>query len=276
MGKELIKAKNENDEEAKEYLKFIHDSVKDGSYFKDALNWYSFRYITPICDRTILIFGALIAVVVLYCLEELVASSYNLVLEKPIYIASKDTSKYFPNLVDLKPREGEEKYDHNIKNIDEAIAKYLLKNYVKERESFDYSKGKAEIVTRKFDHIKNTSSESELREFKLLMSRDNPDSPITKFGKNFTKDVKFESLKFVRKEKVGFKEKAIDYLVEEIPTQAEVRFVATTTHTISENNVKKESVRYIAKISFDFEGVQVGQKGRLGFRVNRYRLFKVR
>lgn len=276
MGKDLIKAKNENDAEAKEYLKFIRDSVEDGSYFKDALNWYSFRYITPICDRTILIFGAIIAVVVLYCLEELVSSSYNLVLEKPIYISSKDSSQYFPNLIDLKPRKGEDKYDQNIKNIDEAIAKYLLKVYVEERESFDFSNAEVESVNRKFNHIKNTSSEAEYRKFQLRMSKDNVDSPINKFGQRFTKAVQFESIKFIRKEKVGFKELAIDYLTEEMPTQVEVRFVATTTNTISETNVKKDSVRYIAKISFGFEGVQPDQKGRLGFRINSYRIFKVR
>lgn len=276
MGKNLIQAKNENDEEAKEYLKFIRDSVEDGSYFKDALNWYSFRYITPICDRTILIFGAIIALVVLYCLEELVASSYNLVVEKPIYISAKDKSQYFPNLIDLRPKEGEENYDQNIQNIDEAILKYLLKTYVKERETFDFSKAEVETVNRKFMRIKNTSSDDEYREFQLTMSKSNPDSPIHKFGKRFTKDVTFESLKFIRRKQIGFKEQAMNYLVEEIPTQAEVRFVVTATNTISETKIEKDSVRYIAKISYEFEGVESGQKGRLGFRVNNYRLFKVR
>ena len=79
MEQKLEEIKNESREEADEYFDFIKKSVDDGSYFKDAVNWYFFRYVTPICDRTLLIFGAMIAFVVLFFLIQMVRSDFPLV-----------------------------------------------------------------------------------------------------------------------------------------------------------------------------------------------------
>jgi type IV secretory pathway component VirB8 len=276
MEQKLTEAKAENNEEAIEYLSFIKSSVDDGSYFKDGLNWYFFRYVTPICDRTLLIFGAIIASVVLFCLVQMVKSAFPLVEQVPVFVAAADTSVSFPNLVNLKPRKDSPGYDQNILTVDEAVAKYLLEIYVKDRESYDFSRAEVEEVNHKFNRIRTLSSAQEYRVFQLIMSRDNPSSPLNNFGQNIKRDVKIESVKLVRKEVVGFANQAKDFLKNILPSEAEVRFIATTKTTDANEVTKDESERYIAKISFDFAGAQKDKKKDLGFAVKGYKLYKIK
>ncbi len=276
MEQKLTEIKKENSEEVAEYLAFIKSSVDDGSYFKDALNWYFFRYVTPICDRTLLIFGAIVAAVVLFFLIQMVRSAFPLVERFPVFLYAKDQSLYFPNLIDLKPKKGEENYDQNIATVDEAVLKYLLTAYVKNREAYDFSKAEVEDVNKKFNRIRNLSTSQEYRNFQLVMSKDNSNSPINDFGQKVQKLVKIESVKLVKKQPKNFTNQAKEFLSSQIPTQAEVRFIATTKRAISDEEIKEESERYIAKINFTFDGIKKDQKGKLGFIVSSYKLFKVK
>ncbi len=265
----------ETEEEKEEYLKFIKSSVEDGVYFKDALNWYFFRYVTPICDRTLLIFGAIIASVVLFFLYQMIDSAFPLVEKVPVFVAARDQSASFPNIVTLKPKKGADSYDQEIKTVDEAVIKYLLSVYIKDRESYDFSKAEAEDVNRKFNRLKNLSSAEEYRNFQLVMSPDNPDSPIKNFGHPVNKFAKVESVKFVRKEAAGFANQAKLFLSNQIPSEAEVRF-STVLKTASDQGVKEEKERYLAKVKFDFESIKQDQKGSIKFTVNSYKLFKIK
>ncbi|MDX2083390.1 MAG: VirB8/TrbF family protein [Rickettsiales bacterium] len=271
--------KKENPEELLQYFDFIKSSVKDGSYFKDGLNWYFFRYVNPFCERTIFTFAALVASIVFYCLIQMIQGAFPLVEKDPIIIPAVDQSQYFPNLVPLKPHAkgpGSKNYDPEIVTVDEAIAKYLLSVYVKDREAYDYSKSEVEDVNNKFAHIRNTSSASQYREFQLFMSKDNPDSPIHNFGQKVSKSVEIESVKFLKEEPKDFSQKAKDFLTVKIPTEAEVRF-STTLKTADENgDIKTSKESYLAKIDFSFSGVSKESKNNnLDFLVNSYKLYKV-
>lgn len=278
MKNHLSELAQENNENAKEYFEFIKNSTRDGSYFKDALDWYLFRYVSPICDRTILLFGAMVAAVVLYFLIQLVESAFPLVVQEPVFIRSYDQTKYFPNLVKLKPKKGEEGYDPEIQTVDEAYAKYLLSHYVTSREGYDFSKAEIEDVNKKFNHMRNLSSASEYRNFQAIMSKDNPNSPIRNFGFNLSKTIQIDSVKFYRKEAKDFKTKATLYLSNELPTFADVRFTATIKNSDDNNdNTTSQKERYLAKINFTFDGVNKDIKnGPINFAVNTYTLYKVK
>jgi type IV secretory pathway component VirB8 len=275
MNKKTEEFQIETNEEKAEYLQFVKTSAEDGTYFKDALDWYFFRYVTPICDRTLLIFGSIIASVVLFFLVKMINLAYPLVEKVPVFIAAKDQSIYFPNIVPLKPKKGKENFDQELKTVDEAIAKYMLSVYVKERESYDFSKAETDKVNQKFNRIKNLSTSDEYRNFQLIMSPENPNSPIKDFGNLVVKRVKIESVKFVRKEAKGFSNQAREFLSVKIPTEAEVRF-STSLKTSTENSVKEENERYLAKISFALEGINKNEKGAIKFIVNSYKLFKIK
>ena len=277
MEQKLEEITKESQEEADQYFEFIKASVADGSYFKDAINWYFFRYVTPICDRTMLIFGAIIASVVLYFLVQMVQSAFPLVEEVPVFIKAQDQSVSFPNLVALKPRKGQAGYDSSVKTVDEAIAKYLIATYVKDREGFDFIKAEIADVNNKFNRIRNTSSAAEYRNFQLVMSKDNPESPINHFGQPVTKRVEIESIKLVQKEEQDFAHRAREYLTNKIPTEAEVRFsTVTRVKNVESSNPEETRDRYIVKISFVFDGVNKDGRGMLNFNVNGYKLYKVK
>lgn len=278
MEKRLPDLAKEKNEEAQEYFEFIRNSTRDGSYFKDALDWYLFRYVSPICDRTLLLFGSMVAAVVLYFLIQLVEGAFPLVVEEPIFIRSVDQTEYFPNLIEIKPKKGEDGFDPEIKTVDEAYAKFLLSHYVKDREGYDFSKAEVDEVNKKFNHMRNLSSASEYRNFQAVMSKDNPNSPIRNFGLNVVKTVEIDSVKFTREQAKDFASKARLYLSNNIPTEAEVRFTATTkTIDESSQNTNTRKDRFVAKINFTFDGVNKDAKsGPINFAVNSYRLYKVK
>jgi type IV secretory pathway component VirB8 len=258
-----------------EHFAFIKSSVEDGSYFKDALSWYFFRYVTPICDRTLLIFGAAVGFVVLYFLYQMIQSAFPLVERIPIFVNAKDQSVYFPNISPLRPHSWQENYDQEVKSVDEAVLKRLLSVYISDRESYDFSKAEASEVNIKFDRVKNQSSSEEYRNFQLIMSPDNPNSPIKNFGQPIIKFSEVESVKFVRKAAKGLTNQAKQFLLNEVPTEAEVRFF-TIVRTSSEKGNIDEKERYLAKVKFDFEAVKKEQKGPIKFTVNSYKLYKIK
>lgn len=258
------------EEKSAEYYDFIKSAVKDGSYFKDAVNWYFLRYVNPFCERTVLIFSALISLVVLFCLVEIIQNIFPLVEETPVVVRAKDQSQYFPNLVSLRAKK-----EKNLITVDESVAKYLLSRYIADREGYDYSKAEISDINKKFAHIKNTSSVAEYRKFQLFMSKDNPASPIYYFGLNVKKEIKIESVKFIKKEQVDFAAKARNFLQNKLPTEAQVRFESVTIK-MEEDVVKRESEKFMANIGFTFSGANKDEKNKsLNFVVNSYKLYKV-
>ncbi len=287
MEQKFESLKKENPEQLAEYFDFVKTSVKDGSYFKDGVNWYFFRYVNPFCERTVLSFASIVACIICYCLFVMIQGAFPLVQKDPIIIRSIDESRYFPNLIPLKPHStgpGFEEYDPKIVTVDEAIAKYLVSVYVTNREAYDFSKAEVEDVNNKFNRIRNTSVDKEYREFQLYMSKDNPDSPILNFGRNVVKTIDITSVKFVKKDAKDFASKAKDFISVQIPTDAEVRFIATTSSVDDEGTIKTQSQNYLAKINFSFSGaIKVSKRDRvreqgkkpLDFIVKNYKLYKV-
>jgi type IV secretory pathway component VirB8 len=279
MQKKLKELQIEGDQTAKQRLDEIKGKVADGSYFKDALDWYFFRYVTAICDRTILIFGGLIAAVVLYFLVGMINNTFPLVVKDPIFMRSKDQSLYFPSLVHLKPKPGEKGYDSNVNSVDEAVLKYLTQVYVRDREEYDFRSAEIKDVNRKFNRIKNISSEMEYRQFQAAMSKDNPESPINYFGLPVTRLIEVKSVKFVTRKSQDFTRRALQYITGKVPTSAEVRFVATKTTTLETQELETESQLYLARIDFSFSGVKKPEKNQaniIKFIVNNYQLFKIK
>lgn len=253
----------------------LKDDVKNGSYFKEAFDWYYFRYVTPVCDRSLLIFGGIVSVIVLFFLSEMIKQALPLVEEKPIFVRAKDQSRYFPHIIDLKPKEDEANYDKDIRNVDEAVAKYLLSVYIKEREGFDFSKALVEDVNKKFNYIKNSSSDAEFELFRLVMDRDNPESPINFFGQDASKNIEIESIKFIRKRDINFTSKIKYFFSNKIPSEAEVIFTAYMEKRTLDN-IEKTSQKYLAKVDFYFLGVSKKGEKQLKFSVNSYKLFKIK
>ncbi len=283
---EIIK----NDKQAvDEYFDFIKEEVNNGRYFKDALDWYLFRYVAPICDRTMLIIGAILSVIICYIVFGIIKISFPLVIKDPIIISAKDQSKYLPHLIELKPKSQKPNYDPYIKNIDEAIAKYLITIYVKDRETYNFSKASIEDVNVKINRIKNVSSNVEFKNFQNFFSEENPYSPIQNFGKNIKKTIDIIDFKFIkddRKKNENNLSKIINFFNIEMPTQAQIKFDATVTIDDEFGESKYINEKYLVKVKFNFKPVQKiknpdeknknKEEYKLKFMVENYKLFRVK
>lgn len=288
MKKTVLEYYNEGDEVAKEYLQYVKDSVKEDVYFNDALDWYLFRYLSPICDRTKLLIGGILALIVCYSLYEVIDSSFPLVEEKPIFVWEKDASVYFPYLVKLKPKEGEKGYDPVIQTVDEAVLKYLVRLYVTERESFEFVKFDSIVelnseLTRKRNYIEEQSSLEEYNNnYRLVVSNSSPRSPINHFGEKISKTVEIRSIKIIKEEYTDFASQAKNFLTYTIPDKAEVYFDLVTTDYEDEFNPKVTKEGFLAKMTYSFDGARLepfkgdDDKQKLNFKVTKYRLFKIK
>jgi len=261
----VSKAISLNDhQEYEEYNSFIKESVANRQYFKDALNWYIFRYINPINERSLLLIASLVSALIVYCLYSMLSYIFPLIEKKPIFIRSIDETKYHFYLQNLKPHPksaiNKEKYDPKITNLNEAVAKKLVSYYVKEFESYDYRETSFDKVNEKFNKIRNLSSKKVYSDFQNMMSSDNPSSPVNFIGKDIQRKIIINSTSIAKKSPQETLNKAKNFFFEdEIPNQAEVDFT-TITKIADEDGYRDIAENYIAKITFEFSGTRDTEK----------------
>ncbi len=249
-----------NHQEYESYNSFIKESVSNRQYFKDAVEWYVFRYINPINERSLLLIASLVSALIVYCLYSMLSYIFPLIEKKPIFIRSIDETKYHFYLQNLKPHPksaiDKEKYDPKITNLNEAVAKKLVSYYVKEFESYDYRETSFDKVNEKFNKIRNLSSKKIYNEFQNMMSSDNPSSPVNFIGKDIQKRVIINSVEIAKKPLNKAVERAKNFFFEEhIPSEAEVNFT-TITKIADEEGYRDISEKYIAKLKFEFSGTK--------------------
>lgn len=74
-------------------------------------------------------------------------------------------------------------------SIETGIAELLIRNYVKSRESYSYKD-----LKKQFNLVRNNSTRIIFRRFYNFMNIDNPNSPIMKYQKDFTRNIKISSV----------------------------------------------------------------------------------
>ena len=267
----------EDDEARREYNEFIKKNVLNGQYFKDGHDWYIFRYITPICDRAILFVALLILLIVIYTVKIMGDSLFPLVVSQPIFASAKDPTIYQTKIVKLKPRKGEKDFDQQVQTFDESILKYLISNYIINREGFNFKDAEIEDVNKKFRFIKSNSTFREYKNFQSIMSKDNKNSPIHNFGKNVEKSVTIDFIKFKRKEGKNVFEKALFFIANSVPLDAEIEFTTLLKSTNDLGDTKKQYEKYLVKIKYDYQPIFKNDKQpTIGFTITQYTLYKVR
>jgi type IV secretory pathway component VirB8 len=264
-------------EELNEYFSFVKQNIDSGKYFKDAIDWYYFRYVNQICERAYLIIAIVILLSISYVVKTMSDSLFPLVVPQPIFISAKSTKDAVPKIVKLKPRKGEANFDPRVENFDDSIIKYLLKNYVINREKFDFKDGDIEQVNKKFNRIKNTSTLREYKNFQKYMSKDNPNSPIKLFSKNATREITINEIKFYRKTPKNFAEKIIFYIANSIPYEADV-FFSSNTKTYNDIGLPiYNTEKFMAKIKYDYQPFfKTNTQANINFSVSQYVLYKVK
>ncbi|MFZ9181174.1 MAG: VirB8/TrbF family protein [Rickettsiales bacterium] len=260
-----------------EYNEFIRDSIHTSKYFDDAKDWYFFRYISPICDRTYLFIAISVLTILMFIIYQINLAIFPLRIVQPIYIQAKDDiGPYDVNLVKIKPKKGEANYDANIQNFDDSVIKFLLVKYIKDREEFDFRKGNVTDLNLKFSVVKNNSSFLEYKNFQKIMSKENRSGPIQYFGKNYFKTVRINNIKFYRKEPTNIAQKLLYFIISPIPYQADIRFQGILHYIDDFGNNISTIENFLAKINYEYQPIYKNDfQPNLNFMVNKYILYKI-
>ena len=260
-----------------EYNKFIQENIQNNKYFEDAKDWYFFRYVSPICDRTYLFIAIAILFSLMFVIYKINLAIFPLRIVQPIYIQAKnDIGPYDVNLVKLKPKKGEANYDRNVENFDDSIIKFLLVKYIKDREEFDFRKGDVTDLNLKYSLIKNNSSFLEYKNFQKIMSKENRSGPIQYFGKNYFKTVVINNIRFYRKEPANIAQKLLYFIISPIPYQADIRFQGILHYIDDYGNNISTIENFMAKINYEYQAIYKNDfQPNLNFMVNIYTLYKI-
>ena len=251
-----------------EYKESINYDVKNGSYFKEAFKWYCDTFLRTITDRTFYVFMSIMGILITYNVIQIIFMILPLKEDIFITIKEKDLTKYFTRIYDLSKNE-------EALTTDEDILRYLIINYVVERESHNYKTGNINDVNTKLEKIRNNSSGDVYNEFNMFMSSGNINGPFYYFGKNVETTVQINSFNFIRIHRTRFIDKIKDYFnLQLLPVQAEVYY---TLRTQIGNNITSE--RRKAVVSFKFRGTEYNEEKQeyspVVFQVTGYKNYKL-
>ena len=256
-----------NLQETLEYQKFIKESVANGSYFNDSVDWYLFRYVKPVSDRSMLFCIILIIGFIFYLIKSMLDVAYPaghnrlklpIVISQPLFIDFVDQGKYQPNLLPLK------KTNIN-KNLttDQIIINHFLSFFVKNFEEFDYSSANLALVNEKTDLVRNMSSYQVYTQFQKTMEKSTPNSPMLYFGKNYSRTININNIEFLYPQKKSGLKENIDHLLKkiiiqvkpEVPDSAIISF-SDTVKTIDEfKRIKTINNNYRYWIKFKYSPI---------------------
>jgi type IV secretory pathway component VirB8 len=157
---------------------------------------------------------------------------------------------------------------------DDTRLRNLLTKYLEKRENYDFRKINLTKLNNRLSYIKNNSSDREYKNFQGFLSKDNPESPIVYYGKDFQRVVNVESVSFKRNQQDNLLDKAIDFIPNKIPSEADIRY--TITNKVNSKNT--ETKRYLTRINFKFSGIDAKNKAKskLSFTVISYKTYKIK
>ncbi|MBN8828399.1 MAG: hypothetical protein J0H68_06805 [Sphingobacteriia bacterium] len=174
----------------------IVNSIESREYFKDAYEWYNFKYIYPVTQKPLITLFLL-----MYAFLAMIAYSIltNVSSKDDTYIfvsRIKDTVNQNSRLISL---------DHPISS-QLAVADYLIKFYIKKYESYDYDQLDNQIY-----YIRNSSTRSVVNNFYKNIQIANYNSPINLYQKHTILKVDKINIQFLVNQFNNAEEAIVDF-----------------------------------------------------------------
>ncbi len=190
----------------------IVKKIKNGSYFKDAISWYAIKYLYPIAERSMMFVFAIAALLALFPIATLFKNISEDTSRIPFPIYVNDSTEHFSVIKPLA--QGSEEPQ-------EAVARYLISDYVKTREEYIYKNITSENLRKNLKKIKASSSKEVLDEYAASINENNPSSPLVKYKNITNRLIEIKSIEFLDNDKTSGKAKIVFEASEE--TSAEVK-----------------------------------------------------
>lgn len=230
--------------------KNIQRYVDTGDYFRDAVDWYCAKYISPMTHRSYLMVLIIVSIISAMSVFTLFFTSIE-VKTYPLAIDAEDQVKFFPTVKALSTVQ-------EPTNI--SVSRYLATRYVKGREEYKYNDfiGERGEFTRKM--IQSMSSRRVFREYSDYVNPEiNADSPQVLYKSFIQRLIKVQNVQLLGSRVVP--DKAI--------VKYEVNEKSDTTESKS---------NWVAEISFsmiDLEKKDEKGKPTLSFTVTAYKTYKL-
>ncbi len=207
----------------------IRQSVASDEYFSKSKQWFDEVYHRPIAERTFFVMLMLLSVLTIFFSTITYFSMQPLSRTIPYTIYSDDIASEIPLIKKLRKTPGED--------INLAIGRFLVSNYVKERESYRYDVVRLEW---QMNRVQQVSGKAERNRYSQWMNAKNPASPFNKYGQNGIREVSIYDIKL----------DAFSY-----PGRATVYFTTDVT-----NNKTKQRNNWVANMTFRFPQLTVNQE----------------
>ena len=166
----------------------IAKKIEDGSYYKDARQWYSQRYLQVFSERSflLLMFIALFMILALSILNINAIRGVPRVIAFPVKVDnSTDYFSIMKTLAKTSP------------TTQEAVVKYLIIDYLKMREEYSHKELTEEKVKAILKRVKSSSSKNVLNEYKNYVSSTNPYSPSIRYSDRIERTINVKKIDFL-------------------------------------------------------------------------------
>jgi len=158
----------------------IAQSVRNGSYFKEALAWYQALYINPVAERAQFLIIGIIASLVGVCGVLAMLRLLPITARPPILLPSSAVYQEIPRITPLRERQ---------EPLNVAMRRFFLVSYVSARESYI-----AGEFPRAYAFVGAHSDQSVAQEYLVAISRDNPQSALRQVGDTGKRQIEVQSL----------------------------------------------------------------------------------
>lgn len=205
------------------------ESIKSGQYFIDARNWYIEQCLYPFVARShfisLLIVLAVILLTLFAAIREQLPTVYS--VKYAINVTTVDNTR--ASITHILEQNGPAK---------EQISKILLKNYVQNRERYDYDN-----LTRQIEFVKNNSTPEVFTAYYDYMNLNNPESPVLRYQKYGLRDIIIDSVKLSKDNQaiVRFRSSATNFdgvKFEDALWEAQIHFAQDEINTKAQNQTE--------------------------------------
>jgi|GEM_PF-974281 len=206
-------------------------SLADGSYYAQAKCWYGELFHRPIAERSYYVIVILMAIINVFFAFDSLSGIFPLEKKVPFTVISENALEEVPSINRLTKDASE--------NKNFAVMRYLLKNYVINRESYDLG-----LYELRYRNIWSQSSESVFNAYKNQIDANNPYS-------------NYHQLTNLAKKNITILEPVI---IEETPegTHARITFVTSVISTVTMEEIAHGRMQ--ADLTFQYEPFKVDQR----------------
>jgi type IV secretory pathway component VirB8 len=163
----------------------VSEKVDSGSYFEESKKFYDLLYHSPMSERSCYVIVILVGLLIFWISVQSFLSIFPLRPNIPFIISSRDVFEELPMM---------EKLSYGGEDKNQAVMRYLIRNYVERREFYNFFK--PENMETNFYNIRYHSARDVLVEYRDFLKPESPSSPYSVLGNETSRSVKINSIRW--------------------------------------------------------------------------------